>query len=283
MRIALRTIQALGKVITGDGEMSPYRSGPQLVSFFNEHGGNALYGQGFPSRWQFAEDQLRTLNGTGSIKSVIEDALDPRHYLETDFDASVVVEHLNKYLVYDGLEVVKNGLFYCVRSRDGHNISTPNFVDKFSAQKGSHAFILEQIDKCREKLGAKDYDGAITNARSMVEAVFEEILKHEGKDIPDHEGDLNKLYKAIKKQLNLDPGQKDLADTLKQTLSGLNSIVTGIAGISNKMGDRHARKYKPQKHHALLTINTAYALCEFLLASLEYQKKPEKNMEEANA
>lgn len=276
MKIALRTIKALGRIITGDGGMSPYRSGPQLVTFFNGHGGNELYGQGFPSRWQFAEKQLQKLNGTNSIKKVIEDALDPRHYLETEFDAGSVVEHLNKYLVYDGLELVKDDLFYRVRSKDNRDIPTPDFTNNFSAQKGSHAFILEQSDKCREKLAKQDYDGAITNARSMVEAVFEEILERAGQEIPNHEGDLNKLYKAIKKQLNLDPGQRDLAETLKQTLSGLNSIVTGIAGISNKMGDRHARRYKPEKHHALLAINTAYALCEFLLASLAYQTKPEK-------
>jgi hypothetical protein len=276
VKIALRTIQALGRVITGDGEMSPYRSGPRLVDFFNEHGGNTIYGQGFPSRWQFTEEQLQKLNGTNLIREVIKDALDPRHYLETEYDAYVAVEHLNKYLVYDGFEIVKDGLYQRIRAKSSHSITAPNFVNKFSAQKGSHAFILEQSDKCREKLGAKDYDGAITNARSMVEAVFEEILRRKCQDIPDHEGDLNKLYKAIKKQLNLEPGQNDLTETLKQMLSGLNSIVTGIAGISNKMGDRHARKYKPAKHHAILAINTAYALCEFLLSSLEYQEKSEK-------
>ncbi len=42
MKIALRTIQALGKIITGESNISPYRSGPQLVEFFNQHGGNSL-------------------------------------------------------------------------------------------------------------------------------------------------------------------------------------------------------------------------------------------------
>jgi hypothetical protein len=35
----------------------------------------------------------------------------------------------------------------------------------------SHDFIIEQIDKCEEKLSGGDYDGAITNARSLIEAV----------------------------------------------------------------------------------------------------------------
>jgi len=278
MRISKRTIQALGKIITGDGGMSPYRSGPQLVEFFNEHGGNALYGDGFPSRWKFAEDELQKLNNSPRIKRIIEDALDPRHYLEAEFDISSVVDHFNTYLAYDGYSVVRDGLYYRVRPTGQQFAHTPNLEETIAAQPGSHAFILEQIDKCREKFAANDYDGAITNARSMVEAVFEETLKKAGEQVPDHKGDMHKLYQAIKKRLNLNPNQKDLDETLKQTLSGLNSIVTGIAGISNKMGDRHARRYKPEKHHALLVINTAHALCEFVVSSLEYQTNSQKGV-----
>lgn len=273
MKIALRTIQALGKIITGDGNISPYRSGPKLVSFFNDHGCNTSYDQGFPSRWLFAEQQLKAINDTDEMKSVIEDALDPRHYLNTDFDVVIVVDHINQYLAYDRFQVVKDGLCYIVKSNQNSGLPTLTFVNSLSSQKGSHAFILEQSDKCREKMESGDYDGAITNARSMVEAVFEEILRRTNQNSPNHDGDLNKLYKDVKKVLNLDPGQQDLSDTLKQILSGLNSIVTGIAGISNKMGDRHARKYKPAKHHALLAISTAYSLCEFLIASMEHQNK----------
>lgn len=272
MNLSSRTIQAVARVITGDGNMSPYRSGPRLVEFFNEYGSNSRYGQGFPSRWQFAEDELHKLNGTANIKAAIESAVDQRYYLDTKFEAQDVVEHLNQYLIYDGYRLVQNGLRYTLCPSEANITTETEFVKKFSPHKGSHAFILEQIDKCRDKLNSNDYDGAITNARTMVEAVFEELIKDANAEVPKHDGDLNVLFKAVKKNLNLDAAQVDLSETLKQMLSGLSSIVTGIAGISNKMGDRHARKYKPERHHALLAINTSYALCEFLLSSLEYQK-----------
>jgi len=51
MKISERTIKRLGEIITGDKALSPYRSGPKLVSFFNDFGTNHTYGQGFPSRW----------------------------------------------------------------------------------------------------------------------------------------------------------------------------------------------------------------------------------------
>jgi hypothetical protein len=272
MNISNSTIQAIGRVITGDGNVSPYRSGPQLVTFFNEHGGNERYDQGFPSRWQFAEDELRKLNDGENIRAAIEGAVDPRHYLETEFSVEDVVAHLNKYLIYDGSELIKNGLHYRLCQTGNEIIVSPSFVENLNADRVSHAFILEQVDKCRGKLENQDYDGAITNARSMVEAVFEMLIKEAGAELPKHDGDLNKLFKALKKVLNIDVKETDMSETLKQMISGLQSIVTGIAGISNKMGDRHARKYNPQKHHALLAINTAYALCDFLLSSLEYQK-----------
>jgi hypothetical protein len=59
MKLSKRSIKRLGEIITGDKPVSPYRSGPQLVSFFNEFGTNHTYGQGFPSRSMFAEDCIR--------------------------------------------------------------------------------------------------------------------------------------------------------------------------------------------------------------------------------
>jgi hypothetical protein len=50
MKISERSVKRLGEIITGDKAMSPYRSGPKLVGFFNEFGTNHTYGQGFPSR-----------------------------------------------------------------------------------------------------------------------------------------------------------------------------------------------------------------------------------------
>ena len=134
MKIAIKTIEVLGKIITGDSNISPYRSGPQLVKFFNQYGDNSIYGQGFPSRLQFAYNQLGKLNGTKSIKEIIEDVFDPRHYLDSNFDLTSTVECANKYLIYDGFEIVKNGLYYRVKSR-GQSSITQNFVSKLDAKK----------------------------------------------------------------------------------------------------------------------------------------------------
>ena len=81
MKISERTIKRLGELITGDKGLSPCGGGPKLVSFFNEFGTNHTYGQGFPSRWMFAEDCIRHFNGTPTLKKIILGTLDPRDFM----------------------------------------------------------------------------------------------------------------------------------------------------------------------------------------------------------
>lgn len=283
MKLSEKTIKALEQIITGDSNISPYRSGPKLVDFFNGFGRNDVYGAGFPSRWQYARDAIRSFNEADTLRKIVEACVDPRDYktpeqnnspwqqasAQPSFSVEKVVEHLNEYLAYDNYRLVKDEIknLYKVQTRDGSVVSIKETLSTLS-----HDFISEQLQKANDKLASADYDGAITNARSLVEAIQEEIIRKAGVDVPDYGGDLNKLYKTTKKVLNFDVEQKDLSDTLKQILSGLNSLNAGLAGLSNKMADRHARQYKPDKHHAKLAVNAAFTLCEFLLDSFEYQQ-----------
>ena len=52
MILSKRTLEKLREIINGDGT-DDYKSGPQLVAFFNNLGFNDQYGQGFPSRWLY--------------------------------------------------------------------------------------------------------------------------------------------------------------------------------------------------------------------------------------
>lgn len=147
----------------------------------------------------------------------------------------------------------------------------------------SQEFIQGQLDKCDTKLATEDYDGAITNARTLVEAVLRE-MEHRLTDTerkPD--GDLIKQYKRVQKLLNLDPGKEGLATPLKQVLSGLASVVSGLAGLRNAMSDAHASKYRPHRHHAHLVVNAAKTLADFLFETYEYQRERELLRSSADA
>lgn len=80
-----------------------------------------------------------------------------------------------------------------------------------------------------------------------------------------------KLYKRVQKLLNLTPDKPKIDNNLKQTLTGLSSIIAGLSGLSNAMGDRHVRIYKPAKHHAVLIVNAAMTFSNFIFDTHDYQ------------
>ncbi|ANI89794.1 hypothetical protein A9P82_11140 [Arachidicoccus ginsenosidimutans] len=270
MKITERTIKFLGKTLCGDNEILPYKSGPQLVNFFVEFGADDTYGEGFPSRWKYTEDKVRQFNGSKQLKLIIESSVDPRDLMDagaTNEKLDKVIEAINDYLRYDGYELKKVGVFYKVHDSKGI------IVEPETVKGLNQSFIQEQITKCHSKIDRGDFNGAITNARSLAEAVMIEIIEqYEGKEIKN-DGKLENLYRQVKKILNLTIDPDILPSTIIQILSGLDSVTTGLAGLSNNSGDRHANKFRTMKHHARLAVNAAMTLVDFLLDSKEYQKK----------
>ena len=48
--------------------------------------------------------------------------------------------------------------------------------------------------------------------------------------------------------------------------------VSDLSGLSNKMGDRHVRTYKPDKRHAVLVVDSAKTLAAFLFETHRARK-----------
>lgn len=275
MKLSRRSIEHIGKLITGDGGYSPYRSGPQLVKYFVEFGANDYYEKGFPSRWQYTEDKLRQFNDSPAMRKIIEGALDARDFNETDFFVEDAVRTVNEYLVYDGYELVKEGRIYRIRDTQGR------LVEAEAISETEHERAHQQIEKCRTKIEAGDFDGAITNARTMLETIMIGIIEEHTGEERKNDGDVTKLYKEVKNILNLNP-TTELPMTAKQILSGLNSIIHGLAGLSNEFGDRHANKNTARKHHAMLAVNSAMTLSDFLLDSKLYQVQKKVKAQKKN-
>lgn len=262
---------ALGCIITGDGGRSPYRSGPQLVSFFNEFGSEDTYGSGFPSRWYYAKEKLREFNDTPTMKDIVITAFDPRHFLGKEHSINAAVEHINQFLEFDNYELRFAGKKCEVYKIGGSQIDLSHPYE--NSVEITHIFIDEQIKKCDRKLAEGDFDGAITNARSLVEAVLFAIEKELDPNPPEYDGNLPKLYRRVHKHLNLSPGQESLAECLRQILSGLTSIISGLATLRNTMSDSHVISYKPLEHHARLAVNSSKTLCDFLFETKEFRRR----------
>ena len=106
MFLCEQSIKQLRIIINGD-DTPDYKSGSELVSFFNKLGFNDYYGQGFPSRWIFTELKLNEINGTTKLESCIKAIFAVNNYIGRIDYLDNLIDEFNQYLVFDKLKVVR--------------------------------------------------------------------------------------------------------------------------------------------------------------------------------
>lgn len=270
MRLSAHTLKALKALILGDDGKLPYRSGYELAVLFQRHGWHGSSEDSIPSRPEFVNERLNEINGHQALRSLIEEVLDPRCYFESGSSPDLVAQRLNRYLEYDGHHLNREGLFYKVRKLSAPIVEPKTLL--VGVDEEAELAIHSQLAKCRSKLESEDYEGVITNARTLLEKVLLWLEKELSQGpCSSYSGDLPKLYKRVNKLLNLEPDRKDLSDSLKQILRGFVSIIDGLAGVRNMMSDAHAGSYTPYEHHARLAVNSAHTLVDFLFGTYSYQ------------
>lgn len=116
-----------------------------------------------------------------------------------------------------------------------------------------------------------DPEGAITVARTLLEAVCNHILDGLGSTYADKD-DLPKLYGAVARGLKLAPDQHR-EEPIKAILGGAMNMVNGLGTLRNRFSDAHADRpptetkapVKPSPRHASLAVNSAGAIATFLV------------------
>lgn len=119
-----------------------------------------------------------------------------------------------------------------------------------------------------------DPEGAITAARTLIESVLKHILDDQ-LIIYNDGADLPVLYKEVAKFLNLAPELHN-EGIFKQILGGVNSVVTGLGALRNKLGDAHGKSItnvKPSVRHSELAVNLAGSMAVFLFKSYSEKKE----------
>lgn len=135
------------------------------------------------------------------------------------------------------------------------------------------AYVHELASKTDQRMASSDLEGAITAARTLLEAVLVELERELTTAPGDYKGDLPRQFKAVAKQLRIDDERTDLDDNFKQVVRGLVQVVNGLAPIRNKMSDGHARERKPEAHHARVIANAAKTVATFLVESYLAQRE----------
>lgn len=156
-------------------------------------------------------------------------------------------------------------------------VVSPHVVDTSVENLSTSEYIAQQITKCKAKMNSKDFDGAITNARTLIEEVLLSIEERILGSRQPYDGKLLPLYKRVAKQMNMYPDDVKTENSFNEILRGFLSITNGISGLSNNIADRHATAIHPREHHAKIVVNSSMILSEFLLESFEYQNNKTEN------
>jgi hypothetical protein len=115
-----------------------------------------------------------------------------------------------------------------------------------------------------------DPEGAITLARTLLEAVCKHILEERGVAY-EADSDLPGLYKTAAKSLNIAPSQHS-EPIFKQILGGCTAVVEGLGALRNRLSDAHGqgkRPVRPAPRHAELAVNLAGTVAMFLVTTHE--------------
>ncbi len=89
-------------------EETEYRSGPNLVKFFNELGFQDSYGQGFPSRWMYTDEKLAQINGTPELDKCIKKLFAPVNFIGRFDELDNFIKEFNQYFAFDKWKIIRN-------------------------------------------------------------------------------------------------------------------------------------------------------------------------------
>jgi hypothetical protein len=126
-------------------------------------------------------------------------------------------------------------------------------------------YVVDEWEKAMDRK-IPDPRGAITSARTLLEATCKHILTKHGIDYQEDD-ELQKLYGMCARKLSLHPSQHSKKE-FQEILSGCFSVVKGMGSMRNKLGDAHASKIaspKPLPRHSAFAVNISCSLAMFLL------------------
>lgn len=117
---------------------------------------------------------------------------------------------------------------------------------------------------------------AVSAACNMIESVCKVLIADEGLDAPAKQ-DLQGVWSVVRKYLGFDASSVEDQD-LKQIISGLLGVVSGIGAFRTHASSAHGRgraAYRVEPRHARLAIHAAHTIVAFVLESWD-RKHPAK-------
>lgn len=291
MNISPQTLEALVQVISGGsgvGETAPpigiYRSAQKLESFMRTCGAAlAITGTGvsrLPALTQ-AIMQVEERGEDAVLKTIIERAADPRDFVTEPEKLEQVLSYLNQFLVMDGYELRHSA--NAVRLTQARTGAPVVSALESTLQTIDFDTVGRDLARALEAVGS-DPESAVTSACSVIESVCRSIIVELDPSAMPAKLDIQGLYKAVSKLLNLSPGRDDLpapvADDVRTILGGLNTVIQGIGALRTHAGDAHGRERgfrRIDARIARLAVHSASTAAQFLIETWQW-KFPQRSL-----
>jgi hypothetical protein len=259
----------------------PYLSGPKLVELSNWLGFPISYQKSGPSRWMYLRDLMEHCIERGTIQNLLStlfgkasfaDALKGFPPEDADRLYSKTVEEalrlINGQLYFSGVELAVVGTKFMMRDADGGTVVEVPMIESVN-----QAYVRDIAKRGTQDALDGNYDSAITKARTLLEEAFCYAIEARG-HVPSDKGKINELYKQVKDLYNMHADAK-MDVRVNKLLSGLEKIVSSIGEMRNESGDSHGmgqKRIAVEERHAMLAVNSAATMAEFILAVVENAK-----------
>ncbi len=257
-----------------------YRSGTQLESFLRTCGASlTIAGM---SRLPALTQAIIGVQERGEkdiLKTIIERAADPRDFVAEPEKLQQVLGYLNDVLMLDGLELRRIGK--AVKLMQAQNGAPVLSALTTTLQTIDFDTVDRDLARALEGIGT-DPESAVTSACSVIESVCRSIIVELDPTAMPAKLDIQGLYKAVTRLLDLSPGREDLApviaDDVRTILGGLNTVVQGIGALRTHAGDAHGRERgfrRIDARIARLAVHSSSTIAQFLIETWQ-RKYPQR-------
>lgn len=254
----------------------PYLTGNDICKLCNNFGMSVVYNETKLSRSQYMKNLIDFCIEKNKMSELLNNLFKIENYKNHIYGQNyekimkthehfigIAINEINNILVFSKVILFENNNYYYIKDlRTEFKIETPTI--EFST---SIDYIHSICSKAIDAIKTEDYDSAITKSRTLLEEVFIHIIEHNKQEV-SAKGDIGKLYNQVKTIYSLH-NSKDADKQINELLNGLQKIVTAIGNMRNIGSDAHgtgSKRFKLEKHHATLFVNTAIVFTEFILS-----------------
>lgn len=162
-----------------------------------------------------------------------------------------ILKHFNEQLIFSNKKMFFNNEIFSISDAS----SAPKVIEH--KDRIDNAYITSLVDKGQNDLLDKDFDSVITKARTLLEAIFLQIIFDHQQEIKQN-GNIMQYRNKVHEILGMSK-TKDWNPNVTKMVGSLNTLVSTISELRNNNSDAHASttRMKINEAEAELILNSS--------------------------